>query len=150
LATSIFVGFVKTFISNAYARSRGVWTEHKLWYFGLATFLITTFAFKTPFSSPSRSVHHSINYTKRLGATLSVASILMDFAFAGIFGLLMLGGFTLIGSTGLAMCLISAFFDTFPISLLNGKNIYDYSKLLWAALFATTLSLYAAWLLFLL
>jgi hypothetical protein len=37
-ATSILVGFVQKFALVAYARSRGVWTEHRNWYFGLAIF----------------------------------------------------------------------------------------------------------------
>lgn len=146
LATSIFVSFVKIFVSIVYSRHKGVWTEIKLWYFGLATFLVTTFAFRMPFSSPSRTVHHSEKYTKRLGAVLAVTSILMDFAFAGLFGLLLLGGFALVGSTGLAMCLISAFFNTFPVSPMNGKDVFDHSRLLWAVMFVVTLCLYGAWL----
>jgi len=146
LATSIFVGFAKTFSSIAYSRYRGVWCEHKLWYFGLATFLVTTFAFRVPFSSPSRCVHDSPKLTKRLGATLSVASILMSLAFAAFFYVLLLCGQTVIGGTGLAMCLIDAFFDTFPISPMNGRKIFEHSKLLWIAFFGATLTVYVLWL----
>jgi outer membrane protein assembly factor BamB len=147
LATSIFVAFAKTFASIAYSRYKGVWTEYKLWYFGLATFIITTFAFRVPFSSPTRSVHFSPKLTKKLGANLSLASVLMELAFAGFFLVLMLSGFKLIGSTGLAMCIIDAFFDTLPIKPMNGKTVFDHKKTLWATLFAATLSLYIAWLL---
>jgi hypothetical protein len=148
-ATSIIVEFVKTFVLVAYARSRGVWTEHKLWYLGLATFIVTTFAFRVPFSSPSRSVHHSPKYTKRLGAILSSAAVLISLAFAGLFFVLLVSGLTGIGSTGLAMCLIAAFFDTFPVAPMKGRAIFEHSKILWAALFMMTLSLYGAWLLLL-
>jgi hypothetical protein len=147
LATSILVGFLKTFVLIAYSRKQGVWTEHKVWYFGLATFLVTTFAFKVPFSSPSRSVHHAPKFTKRLGAILSSAEIFISLAFAGLFSLLLVGGFVVIGSIGLAMCIIGAFFDTFPIAPMNGRTIFDYSKTLWAVLFIVTLVLYAFWLL---
>jgi hypothetical protein len=148
-ATSIVVEFVKTLALVAYARSRGVWTEHKLWYFGLATFIVTTFAFRVPFSSPSRSVHHAPKVTQRVGAMLSSAAILISLAFAGLFLILLISGFTAIGSTGLAMCIISAFFDTFPIAPMEGRTIFDHSKILWAALFITTLALYGTWLLLL-
>ncbi len=147
-ATSILVGFAKTFVSIVYARRRGVWTEHKIWYFGLATFIVTTFAFRVPFSSPTRNVYYGPKFTKRMGAILSSAAILMSLAFAGFFGVLLLGGFTVIGGTGLAMCIIGAFFDTFPIEPMSGKNILNHSKALWAGLFAVTLVLYASWLLF--
>ena len=147
-ATSILVGFAKTFFSIVYSRRRGVWTEHKIWYFGLATFIVTTFAFRVPFSSPTRNVHYGPKYTKRAGAILSSASVLMSLAFAGFFGILLLGGSTVIGSTGLAMCIIGAFFDTFPIEPMSGKNILNHNKLLWASLFALTMALYASWLFF--
>ncbi len=146
LGTSIFVGFVKTFASIAYSRHKGVWTEYRLWYFGLATFIITTFAFRVPFSSPTRSVHFSPRLTEKLSAILSMASVLMDLAFAGFFLAIFLGGFKLIGSTGLAMCIIGAFFDTFPIAPMNGKSIFNHNKALWTALFFVTLSIYIAWL----
>jgi hypothetical protein len=146
-ATSILVGFAKNFFSIVYARRRGVWTEHKIWYFGLATFIVTTFAFRVPFSSPTRNVYYGPKFTKRMGAILSSAYVLMSLAFAGFFGALLLCGFTVIGGTGLAMCIIGAFFDTFPIEPMSGKNILNHSKTLWASLFAVTLALYASWLL---
>jgi YVTN family beta-propeller protein len=146
LATSILVTFVKTFVIVAYVRSRGVWTEHKIWYFGLATFAVTTFAFRVPFSSPTRRVqsHESSN---RLEGILSIAEIGIGLVFAATFFVLLVSGFTLIGSTGLAMCLIGAFFDSFPLTPMNGKTLYEYKKKLWAILFLITLVLYFAWLL---
>lgn len=147
LGTSILVGFVKAFISTVYSRKRGVWTEHKLWYLGLATFLVTTFAFRVPFSSPSRNVHYAPRSTKRLDAILSSAEIFISLAFAGFFCLLLIGGFKAIGSIGLAMCIIGAFFDTFPIAPMGGRTIFDHSKLLWVVLFIFTLALYVSWLL---
>jgi hypothetical protein len=145
-ATSILVGFAKAFVTITYARHRGVWTEFKLWYFGLAIFIITTFAFRVPFSSPTRNVNHAPKMTKRLSAKLSIFSIGMSLAFAGLFFILLLTGNKVIGGTGLAMCLISAFFDTFPIAPLYGKRIFDYSKPVWATLFVVTLAFYIAWL----
>jgi outer membrane protein assembly factor BamB len=145
-ATSIVVGFAKSFVTITYARRRGVWTEFKLWYFGLAIFIITTFAFRVPFSSPTRNVSHAPKMTKQLSATLSIFSIGMSLAFAGLFFSLLLTGNEVIGGTGLAMCLISAFFDTFPIAPLYGRKIFDYSKPVWATLFVATLALYAGWL----
>jgi outer membrane protein assembly factor BamB len=147
-ATSILVGFVKAFVTITYTRHREVWTEFKLWYFGLAIFIITTFAFRVPFSSPTRNVNHAPKMTKRLSATLSIFSIGMSLAFAGLFFVLLLAGNKVIGGTGLAMCLIAAFFDTFPITPLYGKKIFDYSKPVWATLFVATLAFYIVWLFF--
>jgi hypothetical protein len=122
-----------------------VWTEYKLWYFGLAMFLLSTLAFRTPFSSPTRTVHHSRNFTERLGGFLSCAALFITLGFGAFFFVLYKSGFALIGGTGLAMCLISAFFDTFPIEPMGGKDIYKYNKALWGILFVFTLALYAVW-----
>jgi hypothetical protein len=147
IGTSILVGFVKTIILIVYARLRGVWTENKLWYLGLVTFLVTTFLFRVPFSSPSRIVRYESKITKRLDAILSSVDIVISLAFAGGFYLLLRGGYPAIGSVGLAMCIIGAFFDSLPISPLNGRTIFSYNKLLWGAVFGGTLILYASWLL---
>ena len=148
LGTSILVGFVKTIILVVYARLRGVWTENKLWYFGLVTFLVTTFLFKVPFSSPTRIVRHNSKITERLDAILSSVNIIISLVFAGGFYLLLISGYYAIGSTGLAICIIGAFFDSLPISPLNGRTIFRFNKLLWIALFTVTLILYASWLIF--
>jgi outer membrane protein assembly factor BamB len=144
-ATSILVSFTRTYILAVYSIRRGVWTEYKLWYFGLGLFLVSTLAFRTPFSSPTRTVRHSRNFTERLGGFLSCAAIFITLGFGAFFFVLYKSGFALIGGTGLAMCLISAFFDTFPIEPMGGKDIYKYSRPLWGILFAATLTLYAAW-----
>jgi hypothetical protein len=145
-ATSILVSLVRTYLLTLYARRKGVWTEYKLWYFGIGLFLLTTFALKSPFSSPTRSVHHSRNFTEKLGGFLALAALMITLGFAGLFFILLKSGFVLIGGTGLAMCLISAFLDTFPIEPMSGKDIFKYNKAIWAALFFATLALYAAWL----
>jgi hypothetical protein len=144
-ATSILVSFARTYILAVYTRRKGVWTEYKLWPFGLGLFLLSTLAFRTPFSSPTRTVRHSKNFTAQLAGFLSVAAIFITLGFGAFFFVLYKSGFALIGGTGLAMCLISAFFDTFPFEPMGGKDVYKYNKTLWAILFVTTLSLYALW-----
>jgi len=147
LATSVLVGFVQKFFSIAFMRSRGVWSEHKIWPFGLVLFLLTTFAFKVPFSSPTRSVHQSTKFTQRLGAIVSASEILISLAFAGLFFLLLTGGFVAVGGAGLAMCVIGSFVGTFPVAPMSGKDIFDHSRRLWAGLFITTLIVFGVWLL---
>jgi len=145
-ATSIIVGLVKTYILTVVARTRGVWTEYKIWYVGVVMYLVSSLAFRFPFSSPTRSVHHSHNHTKRLEVTLTCVGIFITLGFAGLFFVLLKGGFALIGGTGLAMCLIAAFFEMFPLEPMGGKTIFKYNKALWAGFFVMTLGLYAAWL----
>jgi YVTN family beta-propeller protein len=146
-ATSVLVGFVQKFFAIAFMRSRGVWSEHKIWPFGLILFLFTTLAFKVPFSSPTRNVNQSSKFTEKLGAIVSASGILISLAFAGLFFLLLKEGYVAIGGAGLDMCIIGSFFGTFPVSPMNGKEIFDHNKLLWAGLFITTLTIFPAWLL---
>ena len=145
LATSFIVGFVQKFSSIAYLRSKGVWSEHTIWPLGLVLFLFTTFAFKVPFSSPTRSAH-SKKFTEHLGAVAASSEILISLAFAGLFFLLLKGGYPAIGGAGLSMCVIGSFFGAFPVSPMNGKDIFNHSKSLWAGLFITSLIVFAAWL----
>jgi Zn-dependent protease len=142
LVTSIIVEFVKNFVVEVSARKLDVWTEHRLWYFGLATFLLSTLVFKVPFSSPSRNVHYSTRFTRRSLGLVSAASIFIGFFFAIIFYIAFINGFTQVGSIGLVMSLTLAFFEALPIPPMNGKDIYDWSKGVWATLFASTFTLY--------
>jgi len=149
VVTSVLVGFVQKFFSIAYLRSRGVWSEYKIWPLGLVLFLFTTFAFKVPFSSPTRSVHQEEKLTERLGALASTSEILIALAFAGLFFLLLEAGYKAVGGAGLDMCVIGAFFGTFPVAPMSGKDILKHSKGLWAGLFFATLVIFVAWLLLL-
>ncbi len=149
LLVGFVVGFVKTFFAVTYTRSAGVWTEHKVWYLGLATFIATTIVLKMPFAWPSRRVHVEPDISKRKEGIVSAVDILISMAFATVFFLILIEGFELIGSMGLAMCLCGAFFDTFPIKPMNGRNVFKFSKILWGALFAISLALFAAWVLML-
>jgi hypothetical protein len=151
LATSILVEVAKNYGASIYARSRGVWTEHKVWYTGIVLLFITSFAFRLPFSKPSRNVHphdHSKEAEKTEGYISSVEVIIILW-FATAFFILLLSGFVLIGATGLGMCITHALFDTFPIRPMNGNKIYRHSKLIWAGIFALTVTLYVLWILLL-
>jgi hypothetical protein len=145
-ATSVLVGFVQKFSSIAYLRSKGVWSEHTIWPLGLVLFLFTTFAFKIPFSSPTRSVQ-SKKFTEHLGAITAASEILISLAFAGLFFVLLKSGYTAIGDAGLSMCVIGSFFGTFPVAPMSGKDIFDHKKSLWAVLFITSLAIFVGWLL---
>jgi YVTN family beta-propeller protein len=145
IVTSIVVGFVQKIFTIIYLRHKGVWSEQAIWPLGLILFLFTTIAFKVPFSSPTRT-NHTNKFTERLGATVAVAEILIGLGFAGIFFLLLELGYTSIGSAGLSMCIIGAFFGTFPISPIAGKEIFAHSKRNWLALFVITLILFIGWL----
>jgi Zn-dependent protease len=150
LVTAIIVDLAKDLIREIVARRLGVWSEYRLWYFGLAMFLISSIAFKAPFSSPNRIRQHSPNLTTRKTGILSLTAIIVPLIFAGVFYMLFVNpSFTLIGNMGLVICLTAAFFDTIPIPPMNGKDIYDWSKILWLVLFVACFALYALTLLLL-
>ena len=90
---------VRTYVLATYSRRRGVWTEYKLWYFGIAMFLISTLALRTPFSSPTRTVHHSRNFTERLGGFLACAAVFITFRIRRFLFYSSKSGFALIGET---------------------------------------------------
>ena len=145
-ATSILVGFAQKFFSILFLRSRGVWSEYKIWPFGLVLYLISTFAFKVPFSSPTRSIHQSEKYTERLGALASASEVVVGLAFTGLFFLLFREGYAAVGGAGLAMCVLGSFSSTFPVAPMSGRDIFDHSKLLWVILFAASTAIFCGWL----
>jgi hypothetical protein len=149
LATSIVIEFTKNVLIAMIARSRGVWTEHRIWFFGLIMFLASTLIFKTPFSSPSRNVHHSTSLTRRLLGGLASSSVLIGLGLAAIFYEFLILGVPYIGGIGLGMCLLMTLFDSIPLKGMNGVDIYMWNRVVWAVLFITTLALYLYWLLIL-
>jgi len=142
LATSIVVEFCKNFLISIVARVEGVWTEHRLWYFGLGTFLFSVLVFKVPFSSPARLTHNAPKFTKRSLGLVAAAQVAVALVLAAVFFSVFTMGWTVIGNIGLVMCLTMAFFDSIPIPPMNGHDVYDWSKILWLVLFITALTLY--------
>lgn len=143
LATSILVEFTKNYVISVVARIKGVWTEHRPWFFGLALFLFSSFILKVPFSSPSRLTHNAPSFTRKSLGIVAAAQVLIALAFAAVFYGFFINGYTLIGNVGIVMCLTMAFFDGMPIPPMNGKDIYDWSRFLWISLFVTAFTLYA-------
>jgi len=148
LVTSVAVGLVSNLAMELVARLLGVWAEHRLWYFGIATFTLSTVIFKVPFSSPSRVLQNTPHHTKRTLGLAATTSVMISLGFAAVFYSIQVLGFTIIGSIGLAMCLLSALFSTIPIPLMNGKDIWDWNKLFWVAIFLVTVLLYTYWLIY--
>jgi Zn-dependent protease len=142
LATSMIVQFVKDYMVEVIARMQGVWTEHRLWYFGLTMFLLSSIVFKVPFSAPSRLAHYAPKFTRRSLGLAAAGQVIISIALAAAFYAIFTSGFTLIGNIGIVMCLTNAFFDSIPIPPINGKDIYDWSKICWIALFIATFTLY--------
>jgi Zn-dependent protease len=105
-------------------------------------FLFSSIVFRVPFSSPSRLTHNSPKFTRRSLGLVAVAQVIIPISFAAAFYALFASGSTLIGNVGIVMCLTMAFFDSIPVSPMNGKDIYDWSKICWISLFVATFTLY--------
>ncbi len=148
LVTSVVVGLIKNLLTELVARLLGVWSEHRLWYFGIATFMLSTLIFKTPFTSPSRIVNHTPQFTEKSQGLVATASVAIGIGFAGVFYALQTLGLTYIGSIGLAMCLLMALFDSIPVKPINGRDIWDWNKLIWCITFLVSAILYTLWLIF--
>jgi outer membrane protein assembly factor BamB len=147
ILTSLIVGLTRTYLLTVYARRHGVWTEYKLWYLGLVMYLISTIAFRAPFSSATRKVSvPGEKNDERFNYKMSCLTIGITLGFGGIFLVLLLAGFGFIGGPGLAMCLVTAFFETFPIKPMSGTELFNYNKKVWLGLFLVTLALYVVWL----
>jgi hypothetical protein len=142
LATSIIVEFAKNYVQATVARTRGVWSEYRLWYFGMVLFAISVLAFRVPFSEPGRITILQSSATKKIKGLMATARILNSLAFASLFYVLFISGFTLIGNIGLVMCITVAFIESIPIPLMKGKEIYDWNKYLSIGIFLLTLALY--------
>jgi hypothetical protein len=146
LLTSVILEFLKDYAVTIIGRARGAWTEHRIWPFGLILFLVSSLAFKVPFSKPNRLVHKDGSEEETLGLMAS-AEVLIPIGLAGAFALVLFSGFTLIGNIGVVMCLTYAFVETIPIRPMNGKEIYSWKRDVWAGLFVLSLALYF-WMIF--
>jgi hypothetical protein len=145
LATSVLIEFLKNYVLNVFSRSRRVWAEYRIWPPGLFMFLVSAFVFKTPFSSPSKSGQNEGEKVDTVGGLIAVNSVLIVLALGGVFYYLKTQGISNIGNIGLGMCLLSTFFDSLPIPPLNGKEIWDWSKVASILLLAVTLALNLYW-----
>lgn len=146
LATSILIEFLKNYLLNVFARSKGAWAEYRIWPPGFLMFLVSSLVFKTPFSSPSKSAQSEGEAGDRIGGLMAVSGVLLVLLFAGGFYYMSTKGISEIGNIGLGMCLLSAFFDSIPIPPLNGKDIWDWNKRASIVLLVATFALNLYWL----
>jgi hypothetical protein len=146
LGTSIMIEFIKNYLLTVFARSRGAWTEYRIWPLGLLMFLLSSFVFKTPFSSPSKSAQSEGEAADRISGLIAVNSVLLVLVLAGGFYYLDIQGISEIGKIGLGMCLLSAFFDSIPIPPLNGKDVWDWNKIVSIILLIVTFGINLIWL----
>jgi len=122
-------------------------SEFQFWGLGTTMMLLTAWLFGNVFAKPSRTLTAATEHlTKEQVVVVAIAGPVANIVFAlASVPLIPLGGvLTLIGQAGLSMNLLAAVFEMVPLSLLDGKKVYAYSKILWAAAFFPLLILYIA------
>jgi Zn-dependent protease len=145
--------FVAAFLLHEYAHKlvanfSGLWAEFRLNMIGV---LLTALSIFTPFFkiiSPGVTMISGVADTKTLGKIAiwgPVVNIIMSLALLPVLflpkGSILLPSFYLNG--------FIAVFNLLPIGILDGKKVFDYSKLIWTASFAYSLisSVFALYLL---
>lgn len=143
LGTSILIEFLKNYLLNVFSRSKGAWVEYRIWAPGWLMFAVSSFVFKTPFSSPSKTAKHACPESEQICGLMAVSSVVLVLLFGAGFYYVSTQGISEIGNIGLGMCLLAAFFDSIPIPPLNGRDIWDWNRnasiLLLVATFAANL-----------
>ena len=148
LGTSILIEFLKNYLLNVFSRSKGAWVEYRVWAPGWLMFAVSSFVFKTPFSSPSKTAKHACPASEQICGMMAVSSVVLALLFGAGFYYLSTQGMSEIGNIGLGMCLLAAFFDSIPITPLNGKDIWDWNKNASILLLVATLAANLYWLMF--
>ncbi|MFQ5871576.1 MAG: hypothetical protein ACE5IB_05420, partial [Candidatus Geothermarchaeales archaeon] len=143
LATAVGVELIKELARELTARRTGNWSEYRIWPLGLISMTISTALFKAPFSVPGKSWFHMASPSKRNEGMIAAASSVAGLLAAGVFFVLVLFGARTLGSMGLSISLALALYELIPTRPLNGKAVFDWSKPLWALLFAFSAVLYA-------
>jgi Zn-dependent protease len=122
-------------------------SEFQFWGLGTVMMLVTAWLFGNVFSKPSRTLTSSTDHlTSEQGVLVAIAGPLANIVFAlASLLLLPLGGvLTLIGQAGFSMNLLSCVYDLVPVVPMDGKRLFAYNKIIWAALFFPLLFLYIA------
>ena len=146
LGTSILIEFLKNYLLNVFSRRKGAWVEYRIWAPGWLMFAVSSFFFKTPFSSPSKTAKHVCPESEQICGLMAVSSVVLVLLFGAGFYYVGAQGISEIGNIGLGMCLLAAFFDSIPIPPLNGKDIWDWNKTTSILLLVATFALNLYWL----
>ncbi len=124
------------------ARSMGIWSEYRVWPIGIILLLVFTLAFRSPFCVAGRSKFQCANPTKRSIGLISLSGPVACLLLGGIFAILLNFGYEQLGSLGVMVCMIKATFDLIPTPPMNGKEIFDWNKIIWLMLFLPSAASY--------
>ena len=141
LISVVFVFVTTQIFSIISAKALNVWSEFKIWLYGLTALLITGIIFMIPFASPGRVEYQGDIDRKKAGLT-ATSKVLCILVLSIPFYLFYTFGFTTIGDAGLMMTMMTACYTAFPFKPLEGEAIFRYHKGLWIVIFFLSFSMF--------
>ncbi|UCE29010.1 MAG: VWA domain-containing protein [Candidatus Bathyarchaeota archaeon] len=117
------------------ARRMGIWSEYRVWPMGIIMLLVFTLAFRSPFCVAGRSEFQSAKPAKRVIGLISLSGPVACLLLGGLFAVLLSFGYEQLGSLGVMVCMTKATFDLIPTRPMNGKEIFNWNKIIWLMLF---------------
>lgn len=109
-------------------RTTQVYRHFRLWFHGLATFLISGLVLLFPFSSAGITRYHSRELSTKTKGLIVLFKMLTTLMLAIPFATMYLLGYTVIGDVGLLLVLMRTFFSFVPLRPLAGRVVYDYKR----------------------
>ena len=141
LLTSILVYAINDYGEALIAKIRNIWAEVRLWPCGLFSLILTGFALRSPFASPSLTLYqYGCPWWEKV--RILIFKYLMLMLSTGLFALMYIVGFRIVGDAGILICLISASFMLIPVKPYPGKILFKRRFIIWLLLFLSSFILY--------
>ncbi len=141
LLSVVMIFLVSQLLENVASITLDLWSEFKIWIYGLVALIITGILFFVPFASPGKMVYQGAIDMRKAGLIASLV-ILSSLILCLPFSLFYWFGFPTIGDAGLMMCLMTACYSAFPFKPLGGKAIFHYDRRLWFLTFLSSFALF--------
>lgn len=119
------------------AQKVGIEGEYHFWGLGSITLLLTAWLFGIPFAQPGKFKANPGEQDQRNIAFITLAGPAVNFLMALAFlPFALVGGVAgQIGVLGFSMNIVTVVYNLMPFSPMDGKEIYDWSKIFWALIF---------------
>jgi len=119
------------------ARRLKVEGEYRLWGLGSIILLLTSWLFGMAFSQPGRFEIRAEGLSRRQIALVTLTGPAINLVMALLFLPFALAGGILgvLGALGFTMSLVTVIYNLMPFDPMDGKAIYEWSKLFWVMMF---------------
>ena len=132
-------------------RRYGYPSELQFWALGSGTMLLTAWIFGTAFAQPSRTVMKgAANASDVHDVMVRVAGPLVNLLFAALsFLLLPLGGyFTVMGTAGFSMNLLTSVVSLMPVKPMDGEQVFRWNRFAWGLIWVPVFAVYCLFFIF--